>query len=95
MSKKQNSKILDKLGLTKEEVRAAFSLKAPESEKKPKKGYLFRADQNRMSKRMKRWDSMIYARFMGGMHPKIIAKVIGVSEESVRVRLRKAKFFSN
>lgn len=95
MSKKKNSKILDKLGLTKEEVRAAFSVATPESEKKTKKGYLFRADQARMSRRMKRWNSMIFARFMGGMHPRLIAQCLGVTEESVRVRLRKAKFFSN
>lgn len=89
------SKILEKLGLTKEEVRAAFSVEKPESEKNQKpKGYLFRYDQKRLAARMKRWDSMIYARFMGGMHPKTIALAIGVSEESVRVRLRRAKFFS-
>jgi len=95
MSKSKTSKVLDKLGLTKEEVRAAFSVEKPASENKPKKGYLFRADQARMSKRMKRWNNMIFARFMGGTHPKDIADAIGVTEESVRVRLRRAKFFSN
>jgi len=95
MSKSPTSKVLDKLGLTKEEVRAAFSVATPESEKKQKKGYLFRADQARMSKRMKRWNDMIFARFMGGTHPKVIADSLGVTEESVRVRLRRAKFFSD
>ncbi len=79
MSKNQTSKVLDKLGLTREEVRAAFSVATPESEKIPKKGYLFRADQARMSRRMKRWNSMIFARFIGGMHPKTIADVLGVT----------------
>jgi len=44
---------------------------------------------------MKRWNDLIFARFMGGTHPKDIADAIGVTEESVRVRLRRAKFFSN
>jgi DNA-binding CsgD family transcriptional regulator len=42
---------------------------------------------------MKRWETMVYARFLSGMHPKIIAGCLGVSEETVRVRLRAAGFF--
>lgn len=93
MARKKSSKILEKLGLTVEEVRAAFSVEGPKLET-PKKGYLFRADQARMSRRMKFWNSMIFARFLAGMHPKTIAQCLGVSEETVRVRLRKEKFFS-
>jgi DNA-binding CsgD family transcriptional regulator len=37
---------------------------------------------------------MVFARFMGGMHPQTIAGCLGVSEETVRVRLRAAGFFA-
>tara|TARA_R110002012_G_scaffold320756_1_gene545411 strand:- start:612 stop:920 length:309 start_codon:yes stop_codon:yes gene_type:complete len=90
--KQKKSKVLTDLGLSADEVRIAFGVK----EKKPephKKGYLFRPDQKRMNERMKFWDSMVYARFMDGMHPKIIAGCLGVSEETVRVRLRRSGFF--
>ena len=91
--KQKKSKILEDLGLTAEEVRCAFGIR----EEKPepdKKGYLFRHEQKRMTQRMKKWDSMIYARFSSGMHPKIIAGCLGVSEETVRVRLRRSGFFA-
>lgn len=92
MGVQKKNPILEKLGLTAEEVRSAFNVKPPEEEFKPK-GYLFRHDQKRMSLRMKRWKNMVYSRFLGGMHPKIIAGCLGVSEETVRVRLRAAGFF--
>ncbi len=88
----ENPEILESLGLTPEEVRAAFGL-APPRESSKKKGYLFRHDQVRMNKRMKDWEYMIYSRYISGMHPKIIAGCLGVSEETVRVRLRKSGFF--
>jgi DNA-binding NarL/FixJ family response regulator len=89
----QKSKVLEKLGLTAEEVRVAFGVK--EEKKEPtKKGYLFRPDQKRMNDRMKFWNRMVYARFASGMHPKTIAAALGVSEETVRVRLRRSGFFS-
>lgn len=88
------SKALIKLGLTKEEVRAAFGLETPEHEKPKKKGYLFLADQRKMRRRMKRYSNLIYAQFLLGTSPTIIAGCLGVSEETVRVRLRKAGFFS-
>ena len=92
MGQKKKNKILEKLGLTADEVRTAFNVNTPKEKPKPK-GYLFRHDQMRMSKRMKRWETMVYARFLGGMHPKVIAGCLGVSEETVRVRLRAAGFF--
>ncbi len=92
MGLKKTNPILDELGLTAEEVRAAFSVQKPKESSK-KKGYLFRHEQKRMNKRMKDWEQMIYARFVSGMHPKIIAGCLGVSEETVRVRLRKSGFF--
>ncbi len=90
--KKKVSKVLTDLGLIPEEVRMAFGVR----EKKPepeKKGYLFRPDQKRMIKRMKNWENLVYARFEAGMHPKTIARCLGVSEETVRVRLRRSGFF--
>jgi hypothetical protein len=87
------SKILEKLGLTPEEVRASFGLDEPEPEYSGK-NYLFRRDQHRMRHRMKFWDGLVYARYMSGMHPSIIAGCLGVSEETVRVRLRKSGFFA-
>lgn len=89
----KKSKVLENLGLTAEEVRCAFGIREVNTEP-DKKGYLFRHEQKRMTKRMKRWDSLIYARFASGMHPKIIAGCLGVSEETVRVRLRRSGFFS-
>ena len=85
-------KILEKLGLTPEEVRAAFGVDAPKQVGK-EKNYLFRHDQNRMRHRMKFWNRMIYARYLAGTHPRIIAGCLGVSEETVRVRLRKSGLF--
>lgn len=86
--------VLEKLGLQKDEVRAAFGLAMPESEKPKKKGYLFLADQKKMIKRMKLWSNMIFARYEAGMSPTIIAGVLGVSEETVRVRLRRNGYFA-
>jgi hypothetical protein len=87
------SKILTKLGLTPEEVRASFGLEGPE-EVESGKNYLFRRDQHRMRHRMKFWNGLVYARYMSGMHPSVIAGCLGVSEETVRVRLRKSGFFA-
>lgn len=87
------SKVLTKLGLTAEEVRAAFGVESPEEIEK-EKNYLFRRDQHRMRHRMKYWDGLVYARYLSGTHPKIIAGCLGVSEETVRVRLRRSGFFS-
>lgn len=88
------SKVLQKLGLTKEEVRAAFGVETPDHEKPKKKGYLFLADQRKMRRRMQRYSNLVYARFLMGVSPAVIAGCLGVSEETVRVRLRKAGFFS-
>ncbi len=94
MSRRKIDPVLEKLGLTPEEVRAAFGVEEKKEPKK-KKGYLYRDEQQKMNKRMKHWERMVYARFMGGMHPGVIAGVIGVSEETVRVRLRASGFFNN
>lgn len=93
MGKIKKNKILEKLGLEVDEVRAAFSVPAPEKPKK-KRNYLYRAEQRKMSNRMRKCKNLIFARYESGVHPKTIAKAIGVSEESVRVRLRAAGFFT-
>jgi DNA-binding NarL/FixJ family response regulator len=92
MGKKKRNPLLDKLGLDVEEVRAAFSVKAPDKPQK-KRGYLYRNDQMRMNRRMNRWQNLVFARYEAGMHPKTIAGSLGVSEETVRVRLRASGFF--
>lgn len=94
MAQKKKSRVLEKLGLSAEEVRVAFGIKEDKPPEPEKKGYLFRPDQRRMNERMKFWDHMVYARFADGMHPKIIAGCLGVSEETVRVRLRRSGFFA-
>lgn len=81
--------ILEKLGLSPDEVRAAFGVAPPKKIEK-EKNYLFRHDQNRMRHRMKFWERMVYAQYLSGTHPKIIAGCLGVSEETVRVRLRRS-----
>ena len=88
------SKVLESLGLSREEVRAAFNVPTPECEKPKKKGYLFLHEQRKMKKRMQFYSNMIFARFEAGMSPTIIAGVLGVSEETVRVRLRRNGYFS-
>lgn len=93
MAKKKVDPVLEELGLSPEEVRAAFGLDI-QNEPVKKKGYLYRHDQKKMTKRMELWKGMIYARFISGMHPAWIAGCIGVSEETVRVRLRKSGFFT-
>lgn len=92
MGKKKRNPILDKFGLEVEEVRAAFSVKAPDKPKK-KRGYLYRDAQVKMNRRMNRWENLVFARYQAGMHPRIISNALGVSEETVRVRLRASGFF--
>jgi len=88
------SKVLEDLGLTREEVRAAFNVETPEHEKPSKKGYLFLKDQLKMRKRMKRYEGLIFAKFEAGLNPTINAGCLGVSEETVRVRLRRKGCFA-
>ena len=88
------SKVLESLGLSRDEVRAAFNVPTPDSEKPQKKGYLFLHEQRKMKKRMQLYSRMIFARFEAGMSPTIIAGVLGVSEETVRVRLRRNGYYS-
>lgn len=94
MGQNKKNPILEKLGLEVEEVRAAFSVPAPEPPKRTK-NYLFRADQLKMNRRMNRWENLLFARFAGGMHPKVLSHCIGVSEETIRMRLRINGFFSS
>lgn len=92
--KKSPEQILRELGLSTEEVRAAFNVKTPEKEK-PKKNYLYSYGQKKIRKRVKDYERMIFSRFVQGMPPLIIAKLLNVSEETVRLRLRKAGFFNS
>ena len=93
------SNVLKKLGLTAEQVRASVGL--PESPvleaeivRAPKKKYLFGDDQKRMRRRMKVYETFILARYLEGWHPGTISRLLSVSEESIRSRLRKHDIFS-
>jgi hypothetical protein len=87
---KHDSRILSKLGLTAKQVRELCGGKEPPP---AAKNYLSAENQRRMRKRLKIYDKFIYARYEEGYHPDLIAKVLGVSGESVKSRLRKAGFF--
>ena len=91
------SKVLKKLGLTKEEVTDAVGLPRQPiigAVIVPEKGkYLYGTDQKRMRRRMKQYETFIIARYAEGWHPGTIARILSVSEESVRSRLRKYNLF--
>ena len=90
--------ILEKLGLTKEFVKAALSVKPIEYREDPitidEKNYLPIEDQKRIRTRLKKHKEFIIARFKSGIDPRTISLLLGVSEESVRSRLRKANLFN-
>ena len=88
-----NNHILDSLGLTKEKVQEALGIEDKPKTVVEKKNYLFAQDQRRIRRRLKEYKNFIIVRFMEGYKPKQIAKMLNVSEESVRSRLRQQKLF--
>lgn len=90
--------ILSKLGLTKEFVRAALNTE-PEEPEEPiildEKNYLPIEDQKRIRARLKKHKEFIIARYKSGIDPFTISLILGVSEESIRSRLRKANLFNS
>lgn len=92
--KKSPEVILKELGLNVDEVRSAFNV-APPVKTKPKKNYLYSYGQKKIRKRVKDYEGMMFSRFVQGMSPATIANILSVSEETVRLRLRKAGFFSS
>lgn len=84
--------LLEKLGLTAEQVRAAFGTRKSTTAV-DRKNYLYAHDQRRIRTRLKAYEGFIYARFEEGLHPGTIARLLSVSEEAIRSRLRKAGFF--
>jgi len=92
--KKSPELILKELGLSVEEVRSAFSVKPP-TKPKPKRNYLYSYGQKMIRKRVKDYEGMMFSRFVQGMPPATIANILSVSEETVRLRLRKAGFFNS
>jgi len=88
--------ILAKLGLTKELVRESLGVPRdkPEPEFVKDKNYLAVEDQKRIRARLKSYSRFIYIRYKEGFSPKTISHFLGVSEESVRSRLRKAGCFN-
>jgi hypothetical protein len=90
--------ILKKLGLTKEGVRKALGFpEAPVAEvrafKEINRKYLYGSDQKRVRIRMKEYETFIAARYLEGWHPGSISRILNVSEESVRNKLRKHSLF--
>ena len=87
-----NNHILNSLGLTRDQVQQAFGA-TDEKTVIEKKNYLCATDQRRIRRRLKNYANFIIVRFKEGYKPKQIAKMLNVSEESVRSRLRQAKLF--
>jgi len=91
------SDVLAKLGLTRYQVvKALGTPELPPFENKDLSGkrYLNANDQLRMKRRLQIYEGFILARYCEGYHPGTIGRILACSEESVRVRLRKAGFFS-
>jgi hypothetical protein len=88
--------ILQNLGLTKEEVVRAVGLPlAPGigvGVVNPSR-YLYGSDQQRIRRRMREYSDFIIVRYLEGWHPGTIARLLSVSEESIRGTLRKRKVF--
>ena len=87
--------ILNTLGLTKEEVSDFFNTKESEPTTEEDRNYLLAVDQKRIRRRLKMNLPFIVTRFIEGYKPKLIAKMMGVSEESIRGRLRKLGVFKS
>lgn len=89
--------LLSKLGLTKEYVQSALGIPSdqPDAPVLKEKNYLAVEDQRRIRQRLKKYAKFILARYREGLSPKTVANILGVSEESVRSRLRKANLFNS
>ncbi len=57
------------------------------------RNYLYAIDQRRIRRRLNSGEKFILSRFYEGYKPKRIAQMMGVSEESIRSRLRKRDVF--
>ena len=86
--------MLEELGLTKDFVQNSFGV-LPNEVKVEEKNYLDVEDQKRIRRRLKQYSNFIIARIEQGYAPCIIAQLLGVSEESIRSRLRKAGLFNS
>ena len=89
------SDILGELGLSRDGVQDAFGVEFDTEGVELKKNYLFVEDQKRIRKRLADYEKFIIARFLDGLEPSVISQIVGVSEESIRSRLRKAKLFNS
>ncbi|MAT87247.1 MAG: hypothetical protein CL532_01670 [Aestuariivita sp.] len=89
--------MLKRIGLTREQVRAALGLSDAEQvgNRESERKYLNANDQLRMKRRLQIYEGFIMARYLEGYHPGTIGRILACSEESVRIRLRKAGFFKS
>jgi DNA-directed RNA polymerase specialized sigma24 family protein len=87
--------LLTKLGLTKDFVKTALGVPFEEPTVIKEKNYLAVEDQKRIRQRLRKYGKFIIARYREGLSPSAIALIMGVSEESIRSRLRKAKLFNS
>ena len=89
------SDALKTVGLTKEQVMELTGKAPPETvEEADEKKYLEAEDQRRIRRRLKLYAPFIIARYAEGYHPGTIARLMSVSEESIRSRLRRAGVFN-
>lgn len=87
--------LLGGLGLTKNFVKDSFGVEFDTEDEEVKRNYLFVEDQKRIRKRLIDYERFIIARFLEGLGPLVISQILGVSEESIRSRLRKAGLFNS
>ena len=89
--------VLTKLGLTAEQVRKAFGTPEPPpftNRDLSGKNYLNGRDQQRIHRRLQIYEGFIYARYIEGYHPGTIGRILNVSEEAVRTRIRNQNIFT-
>ena len=90
------SNALSTVGLTLEQVLELTGRTEEEEltkEQEEERRYLEAEDQRRIRRRLKLYATFIVARYAEGYHPGTIARLMSVSEESIRSRLRKEGVF--
>lgn len=96
--------LLGSISLTREEIISAVGKFTKNTKKKSSiekvaeeidRNYLYAVDQRRIRRRLKGNERFILSRYFEGYRPRRIAQMMGVSEESVRSRLRRRDVFGS